>query len=126
MEIKYQKLLDNQREGLVILDSHKFFTYANPAAHFIFGVKEGNLKGLNIKEFLDSEQLKKIEIQKSGQIKSAKDEYEFKIIRLDGTHRIVMIRALPEYDSTGKICGTLGIFRDITNSKKIEKALIES
>ena len=49
-----------------------------------------------------------------------------KIIYLNKTEHLVSVTKVPWYDEEGKIIGTIGITRDITERKKAEEALLKS
>ncbi len=51
---------------------------------------------------------------------------ERKLMCRDGSVVDTMIRVLPEKDAAGEVCGTRVIYIDITQRKKVEKALKES
>ena len=53
------------------------------------------------------------------------DESEWEIVRKDGQKRIMMFTMTPMRNRTGKMLGFLGIAKDITEQKKLERQLQE-
>ena len=125
-EEKYRKLVGLQGEGIAILDKNEIFTFSNSTANNIFGVKKGQLVGRSILDFLSREEQKKIRTETSKRKKGVKSNYVLEITRPDGKIRIINVTVVPELDKDGKYLSSFGIFRDITQHKKIEKELIEN
>lgn len=120
-EERYRMLVENQDEGIGIFDLEERFTFANPAAHEIFGLDHGRLVGRSLREFIDSESLqtllKNVELRQLG----LKTTYEIEITRPGGEKRVLILTGAPRFDSHKKLIGTFGIFRDITERKRAEE-----
>src|SRR3954463_5809971 len=43
------------------------------------------------------------------------------VVRADGTHLTLMEYAAPLFDASGRVCGAIGIFMDITEHRRIEE-----
>lgn len=116
----FRTMVENQGEGVGVVDSEENFFFANPAAHRIFGLNDGELIGKNVKDFASADQLKifleQTEIRKQGD----KSTYEAEIRRPDGGVRNLRITATPRIDKDGKYQGAFGIFVDITDIKQVE------
>lgn len=125
-EERYRLLVDNQDEGLAIVDSAEKFIFANPAGHDIFGVPEGFLVGRSIKEFTDEKNYDIVRWQTELRRDRKPSVYEIEIIRHDGAKRNLLVTAKPQYGQAGKFYATLGVFRDITERRLAEVKLKES
>ena len=125
-EEKYRILVENQAEGISILDIDEYFLFANPAAERIFGVKEGQLLNRNLKEFMVAEQFKRIQQETQKRISGKKSTYEIEIINAKGVKKTLLVSSSPYLHKDGIYRGAFGIFRDISDLKKVEKALSES
>ena len=68
----YKLLVQNQGEGVTIVDGQENILIANPAADGIFGVSEGALIGRNLQEFLNDEDIEKLKKETLGKTKGAK------------------------------------------------------
>jgi PAS domain S-box-containing protein len=125
-EKKYRNLVDNLGEGIGFVNPDEEFVFVNPVAERIFGVGKGELPGKNLKEFLSEEQYTNILNQTKIRKKAQSSSYETELTLPNSEKRNVLITAVPQFDVDEKFIGTYGIFRDITERKKVEKALRES
>lgn len=125
-EKKYKLLVENQGEGIGIVDENEVFTYANEKGEEIFGVKKGQLKGRYLTDFLDNKNFKLIEKQILLRKKGTKSSYEVMIRDAMGNLKYLLVTATPYFDEKKNFSGTYAIFRDITTRKLTEKALKDS
>ena len=91
----------------------------------ILGYSKEELMGMNNRQFTDKENAKKLfqtfnEVYKTGE--PAK-EFDWQIIRKDGTKRYIEVSVSLQKDSSGKPIGFRGIARDITERKSMEEKL---
>jgi PAS domain S-box-containing protein len=122
-EEMFRAIVENQGEGVGVVDEQENFYFANPAAHRIFGVNDGELTGKNLRDFSSSEQLKFFLEQTEQRKTGEKSTYEAEIMRPDGSLRTLRITATPRISKTGDYFGAFGIFMDITDVKKTEQEL---
>lgn len=123
-EARYRMLIENQGEGVGIVNNNEVFTFANPAAAQIFGVD--SLVGRNLREFTDLRQFTLTRQQTGLRRTGKKTAYELQIIQPGGKHCSLMVTASPEYGENGEWVGTFGVFHDITETKQTEMALRDS
>jgi PAS domain S-box-containing protein len=119
-------VIENQGEGIGIVDLNECFTFANPAADQMFGLERGGLVGKNLMDFITPNYFNVINSETQKRAKSVKSSYEIEIITKSGEAKSLLITATPKYDNKGSHSGTFGVFRDITDRKLAEKALRES
>ncbi len=119
-EEKYRLLIENQGEGIGIVDMNETFVFANPAAEMIFGVKHNDLINRNLKDFVTEDELAKVIIETKKRLQYEKSTYELEIIRPDGITINILVTATPQVNKDGLFTGTFGVFRDITERKKTE------
>jgi len=124
-EKNYRNLVENQGEGIGIVDPEERFIFANPAAHDIFGVEQGGLAARSLREFLGKEEFEKVLAQTEMRKKGEGSKYEIEITRSDGQRRSLLITARPQFDDAGQFTGTFAVFRDITERRKAEEELRE-
>ncbi len=122
-EERYRTLVENQGEGVGIVDAEDRFSFANPATYDIFGLPPDELIGRSLREFTDEKQYAIIQKQTELRRAGKKSIYELEFIRLDGEKRNLLVTATPRFDKEGDFTGTLGIFHDITNRKRAEREL---
>jgi PAS domain S-box-containing protein len=121
-EEKYRELIENQGEGVAVADMNDVFTFVNPAAEDIFGVPRGGLAGKSLMNFLSPQQTGVVKSQNNLRVQGEKSSYELTITRPDGTLRTILITASPQYHK-GRMDGTFGVFRDISDLKAAEEEL---
>jgi len=119
-EQRLNTLIQNQGEGFGITDLEETFLFANSAACKIFGVELGKLKNRKIWEFLDENEWNKISQQTKNRKANKTNSYEVTIFLPHNIKKHILVTASPDYDKNNKIIGTIGVFRDITELKKVE------
>jgi len=120
---RYRNLVENQGEGIGIVDVEERFTFANPAAHRILGVPPGSLRGLELHAFLDPEAEKVVAEQTRLRRAAETSTYELDVVRPEGKRRTLLVTASPRFSHEGQFSGSLAVFRDITERKRLEARL---
>jgi len=118
-EQKYRLLIDNQGEGIGMVDPDDQFLFVNPKAEEIFGMAAGKLVGKKVFDFLTPENRKFIREQTELRKQGAENTYELEIIRPDKQKRQILVTATPQYEE-GKFSGAFAVFRDMTGWKTQE------
>lgn len=119
-EEKYRHLIENQGEGVGIVDMNEIFVFVNPAAEEMFGVEKGGLLNRSLLEFVEPSLKSVIKQETKKRSKGERSTYEIDIIRPKGGKRTILITATPQFSKEGKLTGTFGVFRDITERKAAE------
>jgi PAS domain S-box-containing protein len=125
-ENKYRLIIENQGEGIGLVDTEERFVYVNPAAERIFGVKPGALVNRNLMEFLAPEYVQAVLDETRKRSRAEHSSYEVEILTPDKVTRVILVTASPQFDEQGLFLGTFGVFRDLSERKKVEKSLKES
>jgi len=125
-EQMFRNLVENQGEGIGISDMDDKFIFANPAAHRIFGVEEGELIGRSLFDFLSEEGKKTIEEQNKIRKTGKNTSYELLILQPSGKTVNLLITATAQFNQQGNQISTLGIFRDITERHLAQTKINES
>jgi PAS domain S-box-containing protein len=122
-------LMDNLPDNIYFKDADSRFLRINKALTTYFGLSDpAQAIGKTDFDFFTEEHARPAyadeqEILRTGQPVVAKEEKE---TWLDGRVRWVSTTKMPYRDKDGKIIGTFGLARDITNLKLAEEALRES
>jgi PAS domain S-box-containing protein len=114
-EERYRTLVATLGEGVGIVDLTERFVFANPAAELVFGVPPGQLMGRSLSDFLGQAELELTKAETRKRLEGISSTYEITIHRPDGEIRQIELIATPHHDENGKITGTLGVFRDVTD-----------
>jgi PAS domain S-box-containing protein len=122
-EERYRMLIEGQGEGIGIVDEQERFTFVNPAAGRIFGLSAEEMIGRSLKDFVESDQWELILAQTGSRRAGQQNTYEMEFSRADGEKRILLVTATPRVDGQGRYLGAFGIFRDITERRKLEEEL---
>ncbi|MFD1616591.1 PAS domain-containing sensor histidine kinase [Gelatiniphilus marinus] len=118
---KYYSIISNINLGLIEVDTENVILMVNDSFLSMTGYKEEELVGIKgknllpIKEDLDLVK-KKLEERKKGKIES----YELRIKNKQGEIRYWMASGAPNYDLEGNITGSIGVYYDITEIKKLQ------
>lgn len=120
-EERYRAIIENQIDGIVVVDSNEYFKFANPAAEKIFGVLKNGLINRNLAEFVSVNQMILINNETQKRKNGENSTYEIKIKRSDGEKRYLQISSSPQKDKDENFIGTFGIIRDITKLKQAEE-----
>ncbi|MBN2080916.1 PAS domain S-box protein [bacterium] len=123
-EEKYRSLVDNMSEGIVIVDTEERFTFANPAAEKLFGVRAGELLNYSLRDFIDAVGFRSVAEESRRRQYGESGSYEISITRPDGTKRDVRIVANPLADEAGEFAGSFGLIEDITERNRLVGQLI--
>ena len=118
-EHKYRLLIENQGEGIGMVNPDDQFILVNPKAEEIFGVAPGKLLGKTVFDFLSPENRKFIRDQTNLRKNGAENTYELEIIRPDKQKRTDPRYCTPQYEE-GEFSGSFAVFRDMTEWKTQE------
>ncbi len=122
-EQKFRTLIENQGEGVAILDKNENFIFVNPVSEQIFGVEKGTLLNRNLKDFLSKKDVDFLLKQTEKRKKGIRNTYELPITKPNGERVHLITTVTSQLDSEGKLETAFGVFRDITELKKVEKEL---
>jgi len=122
-----EKVVDNMADAIVMTDKKGLITFYNKGATEIFGHHPSDILGKPVLDFYvrkkDAKKVKQILLKsKEGKV----SDFETQFLTRDGRKVFVNMSATLIRDEEGKVVGILGINRDITQSKMLERELKES
>jgi len=123
-EEKYRGIIDNMELGLLEMDIEGKITYSNQGFTNISGFKDQELIGKTIKDFVKNLDSQKTKTENPENPISA--AYELKVKNKEGITKWWLASRAPRYNNENKIMGSIGIYLDITDQKKLEHELIEA
>ena len=129
-EDKYRGLVTEISEGIFVTDDRGKLTFANPALASMMGLEyPDQIIGRNFMEFILPSRINEVTGYFRQAIKTGKTREAIivEVVRADGTNAIVEVKSHPIMRE-GKVAGTRGRLRDITEFKRAEaerQALLE-
>ena len=125
-EQKLLSIVENLGAGLGIQDKNGIFTYVNPARARMIGYRPEEMIGKPASSFVHKDSLAKRDAEIAKRRRGESSTYEVDLVSKDG--RTVPVQAIgtPLLDEQGEFAGYYGLIIDLTERKKMEKALQES
>ncbi|MBA4393679.1 MAG: hypothetical protein C0407_09020 [Desulfobacca sp.] len=124
-ETKYLTIIETIEDGYYEVDLSGHFTFINGSLSRILGYPKEELIGMNNRQVSDKENARALfqafnHVFKTGE---PGKEFDYDIIRKDGTKRTIQASITLRKDSSGRRIGFGGIIRDITERKRSEVIL---
>jgi len=125
-ENKYRNIVETSVEGIWIFNAVSETTYVNEKMAEMLGYNREEMIGSFIWDFAYEEDKDIFQLKLANRKLGIDEVYELKLVRKDGSPLWVSVSAKGFFDDTGKFEGSVGMFTDITERKRVEKALKES
>jgi len=126
-EEKYRILTETVPDIIFTLDRKGRFTYINPAGENIVGYSSQEFLGHDFTEVIAPEYIDTTKDRfKRGLAGEKISLHEVEIMHKDGQKVPVELNMTSLFDEDGNIIGRLGVARDVTEPKRVEKMLRES
>ena len=122
-EDRYRTLIEKLGEGVAFVDPEERFVMVNPAGAAIFGRPAETLVGQSSLAFCLPEEAEKMLAQTALHKRGESSKYEFDILRGDGERRTLLVTGSPRLGPGGGFEGTIGLFRDVTESRRMEREI---
>ncbi len=124
-DAKYRGLVAEINDGIFITDDRGALIFVNPALARIHGFEHPDqLVGRTFMEFIAPSKLNEVARYFKQVVEGEQPQLAITIelVRPDGTQAVVEVKASARQDG-GKVVGTQGVVRDITERKQAEEAL---
>jgi PAS domain S-box-containing protein len=127
-ELQLKILLNTIPDMVWLKDTQGVYLFCNHKVEKLFGTTEQNIIGKTDYDFLPKEKAEKYRIYDESVILEQKTKMneDWVVYASNGYTALNETIEVPTYDLNGNLIGILGIARDITKRKAIEKALSES
>jgi PAS domain S-box-containing protein len=127
-EEKFRSYVENANDIVYAATFEGVFTYVSPAWTKILGHAINEVENHSFQSFVHPEDLPTCFESLDNILKTGEKQInvEYRVLHKDGTWRWHSSNASIVYSATGKPISFVGIARDITDRKKVEKALKES
>lgn len=119
-EERFRTVFNNSAIGITVTDKDERIVSWNPFAAQLLGMKDEDIRGKPVKELYSPDEWKRIRslnIRRFGM----KRYFETKIINKLGEQIDIGISLSVLKDAGGKVIGSIGIMRNITEQKQLEK-----
>ncbi|MGA2958857.1 MAG: Cache 3/Cache 2 fusion domain-containing protein [Thermodesulfobacteriota bacterium] len=117
-----ENIVQSSVDAIVTTDPKGRITFLNRAFEEMVGRSRENIIGLPIHQFYLNGLHEARKIMGILRDKGSLKNYETKVVKKDGTVSILTSASLLQ-DESGQIIGTLGVFKDLTEMKKLEAEL---
>ena len=125
-EERFRGIAERSIDGIFELDLEGLVTYVSPSVEPELGYKPEEVVGTRMELYLPESEIPKIASNFAALMKGMNVlGLQGEMLRKDGTHVPAELNASPIFKD-GRIAGVQGIVRDITERRKMEKALRES
>ena len=124
-ERRYRSIVENTHEGICTCDAGGNITYCNPRLAELLGY-EANDPRLLCNDMHFEEDHAEIERRFERQRQGVSESYDKRLRRKDGTTLWVSTSASPIFADDGEFAGSLCMFNDVTERKRLEEKLLES
>lgn len=124
-EYKMRTLLDSMSEGLVQVNTDEVIEFVNDRFCEMTGYTRKELLGKVTFDLLfddyDKEYVKGIN---NKRVQGESGQYEIKLLKKSGESLHTIVGGAPILDAEQKVIGTMGVFTDITERKRIEEQMV--
>ncbi len=120
-EERYRSLVEQQGEGICVVDADEQITFANPAAERVFGLLPGELIGKKLDNFLQPEYLLLVKEQKEHSWDQSRGSYEIEITTPNNEKRYLLVTSTLNFDEQENFIEAFWILRDITQRRMAEQ-----
>ncbi|MBF0227144.1 MAG: PAS domain S-box protein [Desulfobacterales bacterium] len=121
-----QNVINSSGDGIITTDLTGTINFASPMARQLLGLSPSEIVGEKIYFFYGNKKADAIAIMKKLRENKEFIEHEVQMLRKDGTVLDINISASFLKNEASEIIGTLGIFRDITEKKRLISQLHHS
>ena len=116
-----ESILNEMADGVAVQDRRGNFAYVNPAAASLFGYTQAEMLGRHWTSFLSEDQQRVVEAADARRRQGVSDRYEVLINTKSGQRVPVLVSGRPRRED-GKFSGTVAVFTDISERKRVEEA----
>jgi PAS domain S-box-containing protein len=122
--LEYKALLELFNEGVLIKSAENKIVFASEKLCTLLGYSVDELMGTSGYQFLASDrQVELVEQKRQLRKKGISDSYDVQVKTKLGELLWLRVTGRPYFDSEGNFIGSIGIFSNITEQRKVEKEL---
>jgi PAS domain S-box-containing protein len=117
-----ESIIQNMAELIVVTNSQGDIIFANPACASLLGYTVEELVGLHWTQLVPSYHHGTVTAADERRTLGETGHYELELLRQDGDSVPVLVSGSPRFQA-GQFAGTLAVFTDITERKRVEQQL---
>jgi PAS domain S-box-containing protein len=123
---EYRQLLDALQEGIWVIDEEANTTFVNPRMAEMLGYTVEEMLGKHLYFFMDERGIEITERNLARRAEGIREQHDFEFLRKDGSRISTLMETAPVYDDGGNYAGAIAGIQDITDRRKMERALRKS
>ena len=120
---RYRAVIESTTNGVCLADPNEKLLYVNIGFANMLGYSVNEMIGKDLSHFTTTEQYTRFQKQTEMRKKGKHNSYEIVLIHKDGTKKDILVSASPLTEVNGTFIGSMGVFTDITESKRAKKEL---
>ncbi len=122
-EQRYRAVIESTSNGIGMADKKENLIYVNKGFAEMLGYTTDELIGKNLADLTTKEEYAKFTQQTKLRRKGKQNTYETILLHKDGSSRYVLVAASPLTEADGTFKGSMGVFTDITERRKMMEAI---
>lgn len=123
---RFETVVDNLHEGLLITDLDDVVLYANTYLTALTGYTRHEFLGRKSFDLLIMDEDRKEMLQRNKDRPRGKaEQYELRQRRRDGSNFLAEINDIPYFDLEGHVIGTINVITDLTERRELEQQRLE-
>jgi diguanylate cyclase (GGDEF)-like protein/PAS domain S-box-containing protein len=119
-----EDIIETMMDGIVISDSKGIFKFVNPPAAEMLGYTPVELLGQHVDQIVPKDQRALMRRADERRVRGRADRYEIDLLKKNGDRLSVLVSGVPRKED-GRFVGSLGVFTDISERKKLEREVRE-
>jgi diguanylate cyclase (GGDEF)-like protein/PAS domain S-box-containing protein len=122
-EERYRRIVETAYEGIWVIDSKNTTTFVNPRMAEMLGYAVEEMLGRPLFDFLDADAQAAFQEHEPDRLKGISQHREVRFTRKDDTDCWTLLSVRPNFDEAGHYEGSLAMVMDITERRRVQKAL---
>ena len=122
-EDRYRRIVETADEGIWVIDATNLTTFVNPRMAEMLGFTVDEMVGRPVFDFLEADARAAFDISNPDRLNGVSQQYEVRFRRRDETDLWTLLSARPNFDQAGHYEGSLAMVTDITERRRVQKAL---
>jgi len=122
-EERYRRIVDTAYEGIWLIDVRNTTTFVNPRMAEMLGRTVDEMVGRPLFDFLDAEARATFDANGPDRLNGVSAQREVRFTRKDGADCWTLLSVRPNFDEAGHYEGALAMVMDITERRRVQKAL---